>query len=124
MESMDYWERRYAQGGTSGSGSYARLAEFKAEVLNAFVQERHIQSVIEFGCGDGNQLSLARYPSYVGLDVSKTAIFLCGRRFAMDSDKSFFLYAPGCFFDRAGLFYADLGVSLSNFRLGFCINSL
>ncbi|MBI9086447.1 MAG: hypothetical protein JEZ11_22820 [Desulfobacterales bacterium] len=109
---MGYWERRYAQGGTSGAGSYGRLSGFKAEVLNAFVQERRVQSVIEFGCGDGNQLTLARYPSYVGLDVSKTAVSLCGRRFAMAPDKSFFIYAPGCFFDRAGLFSADLGISL------------
>ncbi|MFH1981436.1 MAG: hypothetical protein ABIL58_06315 [Pseudomonadota bacterium] len=112
MESMSYWERRYAQGGTSGAGSYGRLSGFKAEVLNAFVQERRVQSVIEFGCGDGNQLTLARYPSYVGLDVSKTAVSRCGRRFATDPDKSFFIYAPGCFFDRRGLFSADFGISL------------
>lgn len=112
MESMEYWERRYEQGGTSGAGSYGRLADFKAEVLNAFVKERQVQSVIEFGCGDGNQLSLAHYPSYVGLDVSKTAVSHCGMRFADDPNKSFFLYAPGCYFDRVGIFSADLGISL------------
>ncbi|MBI9084342.1 MAG: hypothetical protein JEZ11_12140 [Desulfobacterales bacterium] len=74
---MEYWERRYAQGGTSGAGSYGRLAEFKAEVLNTFVEERGVQNIIEFGCGDGNQLSLAKYPSYVGLDASKTAVTQC-----------------------------------------------
>jgi hypothetical protein len=36
FSSANYWERRYADGGTSGSGSYGRLAEFKATFLNAW----------------------------------------------------------------------------------------
>ena len=47
-----------------------RLAAFKAEVPNDFVRARGIDSVIEFGCGDGAQLALAEYPAYVGIDVS------------------------------------------------------
>src|SRR5690606_4241845 len=78
--SADYWEQRYARGGNSGAGSYGKLAEFKAEVLNAFVRERQIRSVIDFGCGDGAQLALAEYPSYVGLDVSPTALHICRTR--------------------------------------------
>ena len=62
--------------------------------------------MVEFGCGDGNQLSLAQYPRYVGLDVSRTAIGLCQRRFAKDPAKSRFLYDGPCFADRAGLFAA------------------
>jgi dTDP-4-amino-4,6-dideoxygalactose transaminase len=110
--SAHYWERNYARGGTSGSGSYDALAGAKAAFLNAFVGEREIGSVIEFGCGDGNQLSLADYPSYVGLDVSRCAIELCKHRFADDPTKSFFLYDGACFADRASLFTADLAVSL------------
>ena len=68
--------------------------------------------MIEFGCGDGNQLSLAEYPGYIGLDVSRTAIGLCQRRFAGDPAKSFFLYDGACFTDRAGIFTADLALSL------------
>ena len=68
--------------------------------------------MIEFGCGDGNQLSLAEYPSYIGLDVSRTAIGLCQRRFSGDPAKSFFLYDGTCFTDRAGVFAADLALSL------------
>jgi hypothetical protein len=37
------------------------------------VAERRIRSVIEFGCGDGNQLGLMRYPSYLGLDIEPCA---------------------------------------------------
>ncbi len=55
-----------------------------------------MQAVIELGCGDGNQLPLAAYPQYIGLDVSKTAIELCKIRFACDPGKSFFLYDNSC----------------------------
>jgi SAM-dependent methyltransferase len=87
--SADYWEMRYASGGHSGVGSYSKLAEFKAEMLNEFVQAHRIQTVIEFGCGDGNQLALARYPRYTGYDVSATAVAMCRKRFAAEPTKAF-----------------------------------
>jgi SAM-dependent methyltransferase len=89
FRSTAYWENRYRAGGNSGAGSYNRLAEFKARFLNGFVEAKDIGSVIEFGCGDGNQLTLARYPSYVGVDVSNTALAQCRTRFATDHDKQF-----------------------------------
>ncbi len=110
--SARYWSRRYGLGGTSGDGSYGAMADAKAEFLNNFVARNGINSVIEFGCGDGHQLSLADYPLYVGLDVSRAAIELCKRRFADDRTKSFFLYDGACFEDRAGLFRSDLAISL------------
>jgi Methyltransferase domain len=88
--SSDYWEKRYAKGGNSGVGSYGRLAEFKANFLNAFVEENHINSVIEYGCGDGSQLKLTRYPSYTGVDVSPRAVEICRALFATDHSKRFF----------------------------------
>ncbi len=110
--SIDYWEKRYTKGGTSGSGSFGESARFKAEVLNDFVKKHQIQSIIEFGCGDGNQLALADYPDYIGLDVSKAAVELCKKRFESDPKKSFFLYDSACFMDRRGLFRAELALSL------------
>jgi hypothetical protein len=89
--SENYWITRYREGGNSGAGSYNRLADYKAEVLNDFVACYGIRDVIEFGCGDGNQLTLASYPSYIGLDVSPHAIKGCTRRFAGDASKSFML---------------------------------
>jgi SAM-dependent methyltransferase len=86
-----YWRQRYVTGGTSGAGSYGRLARFKADVLNAFVAEQGIASVVEFGCGDGAQLAMATYPSYVGIDVSPVALELCRKRFAADATKRFYL---------------------------------
>jgi len=84
-----YWESRYAQGGNSGVGSYALFAEFKAELLNAFVARHAIAQVMEFGCGDGNQLSLAHYPQYLGFDISHSALAECRKRFAADAYKRF-----------------------------------
>lgn len=89
--SADYWEDRYSAGGTSGAGSYARFAEFKAEILNGFVADHDVKVVIEFGCGDGNQLKLAKYPEYIGFDVSSTAVALCQQTFKSDAHKSFHL---------------------------------
>ena len=87
--SADYWERRYKAGGNSGPGSYSRLAEFKADVLNRFVNQHQIHSVIEHGSGDGAQLKLARYPSYTGLDISARAVEMCRAIFANDPSKRF-----------------------------------
>lgn len=84
-----YWKQRYKSGGTSGAGSYANLAKFKADVLNTFVKEHNITYVIEYGCGDGNQLKLSHYPKYCGFDVSPDAISQCKKKFSGDETKSF-----------------------------------
>lgn len=110
--SVQYWEERYRKGGTSGSGSYNLLAEFKAQVLNTFVKDHNIKSVIEFGCGDGNQLSLANYPSYIGLDVAPSAISICAEKFSTDKTKSFFLYNSKAFFDNHQIFKVELSLSI------------
>jgi len=110
--SATYWEERYAGGQTLGAGSCGALAQFKADTLNSFVRTHQVQSVIELGCGDGSQLALATYPSYIGLDVAPTAIHIGQAKFAADGTKSFFLYRPDCFTDRTGVFFANLSLSL------------
>lgn len=97
FDSKKYWERRYSIGGNSGLGSYGELAEYKAGIINKFIKENEITEIIEFGCGDGNQLSLFKIDNYIGLDVAKTAIEMCRRRFKEDKAKSFFLYNPYLF---------------------------
>ena len=104
--SRTYWEERYANGRNSGVGSFGKFAEFKAEVLNTFVRKNRIDSVIEFGCGDGNQLQLAEYAHYIGYDVSKTAIARCRELFDGDATKSF------CLLDDYTGQTADLTLSL------------
>ena len=89
FDSQAYWEKRYARGKHSGAGSRGKLAEFKAAVLNEFVAKNQIGTIIEYGCGDGYQLSLANYPQYIGFDVSVTAVQSCRKLFANDATKSF-----------------------------------
>ena len=110
--STSYWERRYRLGMTSGAGSHGRAADFKADFLNGFVREQDVRSVIEIGCGDGQQLALAEYPSYIGMDVSRTAVELCKRRFSNDPTKSFFWIDALQTASLGDSFVADLTISL------------
>jgi hypothetical protein len=91
VNSAKYWDNRY-KNGNSGAGSYGRLAEFKAEILNEFVKSNNISEVVEFGCGDGNQLLLANYPEYTGLDISPSAVAICRKLFQEDPSKRFYVY--------------------------------
>jgi len=88
------------------------VADYKARFLNELVAANAIGSVIELGCGDGNQLSLSEYPAYIGLDVSPRAIANCRSLFAGDHTKSFFLYSPDHHVDHHQVFSADLAISL------------
>lgn len=105
-DSEAYWIDRYAAGGDSGAGSHGGLARYKATYLNRLVEAEGVSSVLELGCGDGQQLALARYPAYVGFDVSPTAIELCRKRFASDRSKMFHLMS-----EYAGQ-HAELALSL------------
>ena len=49
---------------------------------------------MEFGCGDGNNLDQYKIENYLGLDVAKSAIDICERRYAHDPSKSFELITP------------------------------
>ncbi len=109
--SSKYWESRYAAGGNSGEGSYGRLAEFKADFLNNFTRDHDVLTAIELGCGDGNQLSMLKYPNYLGLDVSPTAVKICKRKFAGQKNFRFMTYRPERF--NPGTFgQFDLAISL------------
>lgn len=74
FSSEKYWETRYSSSGNSGAGSYGRLAQFKADVINDFIKQKNIKNIIEFGVGDGNQLSLLNAKNYLGFDVSETIV--------------------------------------------------
>lgn len=89
FNSAEYWESRYKSNRNSGVGSYGKLAEFKAEVINKFIADKNINSVIEFGCGDGNQLKLFDIPLYIGYDVSDTILKKVRERFKRDNTKIF-----------------------------------
>jgi SAM-dependent methyltransferase len=89
-KSVQYWRERYNSGGNSGSGSYGTRADFKAQVLNKFIIEHGIKSILDLGCGDGNQASLLKgFESYLGVDVSKVALKMCRERFGGVGTMSF-----------------------------------
>lgn len=92
VDSAKYWEDRYAMGGNSGAGSYNQIGVFKALIMNKFVADNDVHTVIEFGFGDGQQLTRAQYPHYIGVDVSKTIYEKTSARFASDPTKEFRLY--------------------------------
>jgi len=107
-----YWERRYRKMGNSGIGSYGASALYKSTIINEFVLEYSIKRVIDFGCGDGNQLTFFNVPCYLGIDVSMTAIRLCKQRFKNDPSKQFFFYGSSQINAITKEFHADLSISL------------
>ena len=108
-DSASYWENRYRNNGNSGAGSYGINSEYKATIINQFVDEKNISTVIELGCGDGNQLQQFHFSEYIGLDVSPTAIRKCKEIFKEDTSKKFFLYEPGIISTN---FFSELTLSL------------
>ncbi|WP_425052968.1 class I SAM-dependent methyltransferase [Psychromarinibacter sp. S121] len=80
--SGDYWVQRYGDGRTFGSGSYGRLAEYKAGFINDFVRDNGIGAVIEFGSGDGNQASMFDFADYTGVDLVPQVVEAARARFA------------------------------------------
>lgn len=88
--SQKYWESRYQKGGNSGVGSYDNSAHFKASIINNFVKQNNISYIDELGCGDGNQLTFAKYQNYVGYDVSETILEKVKIKFKDDNSKQFF----------------------------------
>ncbi len=104
--SSTYWEERYKYGYNSGLGSYGELANFKADIINDFTNKNKIDSVIEFGCGDGNQLKYYKFKKYTGFDVSKTVVSMCKHQFSSDNSKQFYHLSE---FDKQS---ADLAMSI------------
>lgn len=81
-------------------------------MINRMIRENDLVSVIELGCGDGNQLTLADYPEYLGLDVSPTATRRCIELHGDDATKAFMLYSAEHFSDRRPGLSGDVTLSL------------
>jgi len=89
FNSKNFWLDRYAKKGNSGYGSYGILSTYKAAFINNFIKKKNLNSVIDFGCGDGNQLKLLNIPSYIGFDISSSIIEKCKNIFENDKTKQF-----------------------------------
>lgn len=86
----NFWENRYKVGGNSGAGSYGEYAKYKAEIINNYVQKYEIKTISDFGCGDGNQISLLKgFGSYSGYDISEFIVKKCREKFS-DLPMAFF----------------------------------
>jgi len=94
MESRtkDIWENRYIKNETSGLGSYNELAKFKSDIINKFIVEYNILSIIDFGCGDGNQINTININKYIGLDISDFIITKIKKKYINDTTKTFYNY--------------------------------
>jgi hypothetical protein len=88
MNSTEYWIDRYQSGGDSGQGSRGLLATHKAEVINDFIILNVVETIIDWGCGDG-YLPLINIP-YIGFDVSEEALIMARSR-PYNKDKEYFL---------------------------------
>ena len=87
----NYWENRYKTGGNSGSGSYNEDAKFKATVINNYIVKYGIKTISDFGCGDGNQISLlSGFALYHGYDISNFIIDKNTVRFANTGNMFFY----------------------------------
>jgi ubiquinone/menaquinone biosynthesis C-methylase UbiE len=90
FDSNIYWENRYSNGYTSGKGSYGELAIYKAKIINNFIKKNNIKNLIDYGVGDGNQLSLLQCENITGLDVSPTVINKLKQKYSKDNSKQFY----------------------------------
>tara|TARA_B100000683_G_C12343034_1_gene495575 strand:+ start:175 stop:816 length:642 start_codon:yes stop_codon:yes gene_type:complete len=108
FDSARYWIQRYDSGGNSGSGSYGRLAEFKASVFNKLVKEYGIHSVVDLGCGDGNQIGMFDVEEYVGIDISPRVIKSNSKLYAQREKWTFAEYSDELIFN----FSADMSISI------------
>jgi SAM-dependent methyltransferase len=91
LHSSIFWEKVYANGGNSGPGSYGHLAEYKRDFIEKLINDFEISSVVEFGCGDGNQLSMIKYPKYTGVDISSSTILKLKAKYRNTPNISFSL---------------------------------
>ena len=86
------WENRYKANGNSGAGSYGVLCEYKAKFINKFIIDNNCKNVIEFGSGDGNQMSYFKVNQYTGVDISETIINRCKQKYSHLENLKFVTY--------------------------------
>lgn len=102
-----FWEQRYRAGGDSGAGSRGDAAKVKAACINQVIGRRDVASVVDWGCGDGQQMALYDLAgvAYVGVEVSPTALTRC---LARRPEQAYVLWRPGCGIS----LHADLAMSI------------
>jgi hypothetical protein len=64
----NYWDQRYASGGSSGKGSIGPARDWKWGILERYLGE--VNHVIDYGCGDLSFWEGRTCSDYLGIDVS------------------------------------------------------
>jgi len=101
-----YWDRRFADGIGAGRGSEGEAALAKARYVNELIASEPVETVADWGCGDGGFLGMIRAPHYVGIDVAPSAI--AKAVVTHGHSRSFVLWRPGAPIE----VHADLALSL------------
>jgi hypothetical protein len=91
-KTQTFWENRYKYNGNSGLGSYGNLCNYKAEFINKFIIDNNCKNIIEFGSGDGNQMSYFNVQQYTGVDISEHAVNICKKKYSHLKNKKFLTY--------------------------------
>lgn len=84
FDNSAYWDRRYKENPTLGSGIGSRGENLlhKRRIIEAFLQATTPQTVLDVGCGDHEVLKDVEYlPGYTGVDVSAVAVEINTKRF-------------------------------------------
>lgn len=66
---MNYWDKRYKNGGDSGKGSIGRHRDWKWHVIEKYAGS--VNHVADIGCGDLSFWNGRDCLDYIGLDLSK-----------------------------------------------------
>lgn len=103
-----YWDRRFSDGVGPGSGSEGEAAVRKADYINAVIERWNVESVVDWGCGNGGQLGMIHADQYLGIDVAPAAIAQAVRLHRLDPRRSFMLWRPGAPIS----VHADMALSL------------
>ena len=79
FDTVIYWNKRYRRGKNSGAGSRGQWGDHKVDYVNRLIMGQKVDTLIDWGCGDGMLASRFQVAHYVGLDVSPFALGLCAR---------------------------------------------
>jgi len=71
----------------TGHGSKGRLKEYKIGFINKVIQMYEVSTVLDLGCGDGNQIEKIQCKNYLGVDVSSAAVAICLKKYSQDDLK-------------------------------------
>ena len=76
FDNQKFWNDRYKNNPKlgSGPGSRGQNAKMKRDYLDNLIAENKIETVLDYGCGDLNCLTVDAIPIYYGVDTSDVVL--------------------------------------------------